>query len=360
MTPLLIWFGFLAFIAAMVALDLGVFHRKAHVISVKEALKWTVIWVATAMVFNVVVYYLYRSGLMEGTETRIVRVAGGGRVEETVPLSPMNAALQFLTGYVLEYSLSVDNIFVIAVIIAAFRVPPSEQHRVLFWGVLGAVVFRGIMIYGGTALIAKFHWMMYVFGGLLLVSAVKMFTSDDGEVDVEKSLLIRAARKIYPVTTQYHGSQFFVDIDGKRHVTPLLLTIVLVEGTDVMFALDSIPAVIGITQQPFIVFTSNIFAILGLRSLYFALAGLMDKFRYLKSSLVFLLAFIGVKMLLEASHLFDIPTPVSLAVIVAILTVGVISSLVASHKEELAKREPKVSPPRVAPGGPTMYPDDEV
>jgi tellurite resistance protein TerC len=345
MQPFLIWAGFLTFIAIMVALDLGVFHRKAHVISVKEALKWTAIWVTTALIFNVAVYYIYDAGLLEGVETRAVRgpdgrvVRGPDRtiVQEQVPLEPMTAALQFFTGYVLEYSLSVDNIFVIAVIIAAFRVPPSEQHRVLFWGVLGAVIFRGVMIAGGTTLIAKFHWMMYVFGALLLISAVKMFTSDDGEVDVEKSLLVRLARKFYPVTTQYHGSRFFVDIDGKRHVTPLLLTIILVEGTDVMFALDSIPAVIGITQQPFIVFTSNIFAILGLRSLYFALAGLMDKFRYLKSALVFLLAFIGVKMLLEASHLFDIPTPASLAVIVAILAVGVVSSLVASHREEKAK-----------------------
>lgn len=346
MQTLLIWTGFLAFIALLIALDLGVFHRKAHVISVKEALKWTAIWVTTALLFNVAVYYLYDSGLLQGTEYRAVRGDDGrvirgpdGKVEEReVTLEPMTAALQFLTGYILEYSLSVDNIFVIAVIIGAFRVPPSEQHRVLFWGVLGAVVFRGIMIFGGTALLDRFHWMMYIFGGLLLVSAVKMFTSDDGEVDVEKSILVRTARKFYPVTSQYHGSKFFVDIDGKRHVTPLLLTIILVEGTDVMFALDSIPAVIGITKQPFIVFTSNVFAILGLRSLYFALAGLMDKFRYLKSSLVFLLAFIGVKMLLEAGHWVDIPTLASLGVIVAILAVGVVSSLIASHREERAKQ----------------------
>jgi tellurite resistance protein TerC len=327
MQTLLIWASFLIFIGCMVALDLGVFHRKSHVISIKEALTWTAIWVATALVFNGIVFFLYNSGLLKGVDVN-------GQA-----LSATNAALQFLTGYVLEYSLSVDNIFVIAVIIAAFRVPASEQHRVLFWGVLGAVIFRGLMIAGGTALLERFHWMMYVFGGLLLVSAVKMFTSDDGEVDVEKSLLIRMARMVYPVTPEYHGSHFFVDIDGKRHVTPLLLTIVLVEGTDVMFALDSIPAVIGITREPFLVFTSNIFAILGLRSLYFALSGLMDKFRYLKSSLVFLLAFIGVKMLLEAGGVFHIPTPVSLAVIAAILAVGVISSLVASHREQGRPRE---------------------
>lgn len=336
MQTFLIWTGFLLFIAVMVALDLGVFHRKSHVISVKEALKWTAIWVATALAFNVVVYFLYDSGLMHGTERVLQRTADGSREQVEIPLSATDAALQFLTGYVLEYSLSVDNIFVIAVIIGAFRVPPSEQHRVLFWGVLGAVVFRGLMIAGGTTLLSQFHWMMYVFGGLLLVSAVKMFTSDDGEVDVEKSLLIRISRRIYPVTTEYHGSQFFVTLDGKRHITPLFLTIVLVEGTDVVFALDSIPAVIGITQQSFIVFTSNIFAILGLRSLYFALAGLMDKFRYLKSALVFLLAFIGIKMILEAGHLVDIPTPASLGVVVAILAVGVIASLVANHREETA------------------------
>ncbi|MBX3444351.1 MAG: TerC family protein [Planctomyces sp.] len=329
MQTLLIWVGFLLFIGSMVALDLGVFHRKAHTVSFKEAITWTCVWITTALIFNFVVYYLYSSGLLEGVDLN-------GR-----PLTAKNAALQFLTGYVLEYSLSVDNIFVIAVIIAAFRVPPSEQHRVLFWGVLGAVVFRGIMIAGGAVLIERFHWIMYVFGALLLVSALKMWTSDEGEVDVEKSLLVRLARRIYPVTTEYHGSRFFVDINGKRHITPLFLTIALVEATDVMFALDSIPAIFGMTREPFLVFTSNIFAILGLRSLYFALAGMMDKFRYLKSSLVFLLAFIGVKMLLEASHVFHIPTGVSLSIVGTILALGVLASLVASRREMLRAGAPR-------------------
>jgi tellurite resistance protein TerC len=333
MHPFFIWSGFLVFIAAMVALDLGVFHRKSHSISVREAMKWTLIWVTLALGFCGVVYYLYDAGLLKGVERVPDRVNGGTK---EVPLTALNAALQYLAGYVLEYSLSVDNIFVIALIIAAFRVPPAEQHRVLFWGVLGAVIFRGIMIAAGAALIKRFDWMMYVFGALLLYSAWKMFRAGEEEVEVEKSLVVRMARKVYPVTTQYHGSQFFVDINGRRHVTPLLLTILLVEGTDVMFALDSIPAVIGLTQESFIVFTSNIFAILGLRSLYFALAGLMDKFRYLKTALVVLLAFIGVKMILQASGKGHIPIGISLGIIGAILTIGVVASLVASAREEAA------------------------
>jgi tellurite resistance protein TerC len=348
MTTFLIWSGFLTFIAFMVALDLGVFHRKSHSISVKEAMKWTLIWVTIALAFDGVVYYLYDSGLLKGTETIVERV-GGKRVERVEPLSAKNAALQYLAGYVLEYSLSVDNIFVIALIIAAFRVPPAEQHRVLFWGVLGAVVFRGLMIAGGTALIRQFNWMMYAFGALLLYSAWKMFRAGEEEIEVEKTLVVRMARKLYPVTTQYHGSQFFADINGKRHVTPLLLTILLVEGTDVMFALDSIPAVIGLTQESFIVFTSNIFAILGLRSLYFALAGLMDKFRYLKTALVVLLAFIGVKMILQASGLGHIPIGISLGIIAGILTAGVVTSLIASAREEAAAERAERQPQQ--PGG---------
>jgi len=334
MQTFLIWSGFLTFIAFMVALDLGVFHRKSHTISVREAMKWTLIWVTIALLFDGVVYYLYDSGLLKGIERIPDKAAAGGFRE--IPLKPMTAALQYLAGYVLEYSLSVDNIFVIALIIAAFRVPPAEQHRVLFWGVLGAVVFRGLMIAGGTALIRQFSWMMYVFGALLLYSAWKMFKAGEEEIEVEKSLIVRMARKVYPVTTQYHGSKFFAEINGVRHVTPLFLTILLVEGTDVMFALDSIPAVIGLTQEPFIVFTSNIFAILGLRSLYFALAGLMDKFRYLKTALVVLLAFIGIKMILQASGLGHIPIGYSLGIIAGILATGVVASLVASAREEAA------------------------
>ncbi len=353
MQTFFIWSGFLVFIAFMVALDLGVFHRKSHTISVGEAMKWTLIWVSIALMFDGVVYYLYDSGLLKGVERIPDRVNGGFK---EIPLSAMNAALQYLAGYVLEYSLSVDNIFVIALIIAAFRVPPAEQHRVLFWGVLGAVVFRGLMIAGGTALIRHFSWMMYVFGGLLLYSAWKMFRAGEEEIEVEKSLIVRMARKVYPVTTQYHGSQFFAEINGVRHVTPLLLTILLVEGTDVMFALDSIPAVIGLTQESFIVFTSNIFAILGLRSLYFALAGLMDKFRYLKTALVVLLAFIGVKMILQASGLGHIPIGISLGIIALILAVGVIASLVASAREEAAAASGEHHPhPPVNPGaGPSV------
>ena len=307
----MIWIAFLALIAFVIALDLGVFHRKSHVISLPEAIGWTVTWIALALVFNVGVYFLYE-------------LNPHGWDIDTQQLSGADAAIQFFTGYLVEKSLSIDNIFVIAMIFAHFRVPLAEQHRVLFWGIVGAVVLRGLMIFGGIALINRFEWITYLFGAILIYSAAKILIIRHDTVDIANSRVIRAIRRLYPVTEQYHGSHFFTVVDGVRMATPLFVALVLVETSDVMFAVDSIPAIFAITRDPFIVFTSNIFAVLGLRSLYFVLAGLMDRFRYLKLSLVFLLGYIGVKMLLV--HHYQIPNVVSLAVIAGILAIGIIAS----------------------------------
>jgi len=320
----MIWIAFLALIAFVIALDLGVFHRKSHVISLPEAIGWTVTWIALALVFNVGVYFLYE-------------LNPHGWDIDTQQLSGADAAIQFFTGYLVEKSLSIDNIFVIAMIFAHFRVPLAEQHRVLFWGILGAVVLRGLMIFGGIALINRFEWITYLFGAILIYSAAKILIIRHDTVDIANSRVIRAIRRLYPVTEQYHGSHFFTVVDGVRMATPLFVALVLVETSDVMFAVDSIPAIFAITRDPFIVFTSNIFAVLGLRSLYFVLAGLMDRFRYLKLSLVFLLGYIGVKMLLV--HHYPIPNVVSLAVIAGILAIGIIAST-AVARDALALLSP--------------------
>lgn len=315
----IIWLGFLAFIFGMIAIDLGVFHRTAHAMKVKEALTWTFVWVSLAMAFNVFVYFLYREQWLGFTGSEAERLSGS------------EAALKFFTGYLVEYSLSVDNIFVIAMIVAFFRVPSDQQHRLLFWGVMGAVVMRGIMIGLGTALIARFDWIMYFFGALLIASAARMLVMREDNFHPDRNLFVRIARRLFRVSSHYEGSRFFTRVDGCLAATPMFLALILVETSDVMFAVDSIPAIFAITQDPFIIFTSNIFAIMGLRSLYFALAGLMDKFRYLKTSLVFLLAFIGVKMILK--HHYEISDAVSLAVIGGILAVGVLASLLAAASE---------------------------
>ncbi len=309
---ILVWVGFLSLIAVVVALDLGVFHKKAHVVTLPEALGWTTVWVVLALVFGVFVYYLYEFNL-------------AGWDMDPAPLSGSEAAIQYVTGYVLEKSLSVDNIFVIAMVFAHFQIPLADQHRVLFWGILGAVILRGVMILAGAILIARFDWIIYVLGALLLYSAASMLVMRHDNIALEDSIVVRLARRFYPVTTELHGSRFFVQINGVRTATPLFLALLVVEASDVTFAIDSIPAIFAITSDPFIVFTSNVFAILGLRSLYFVLAGLMEKFRYLKVSLVFLLAFVGVKMLLIHHH--PIPNLVSLAIIGGILAVGIIASM---------------------------------
>ncbi|MEJ8566770.1 TerC family protein [Elongatibacter sediminis] len=307
-----IWLFFLLFVFAMVALDLGVFHRRPEAPSVRDALTWTLIWVSMALLFNVIVYVLYENNF-------------GWASLATEHLTGKEAATQYLLGYVLEKSLSVDNIFVIAMIFAYFRVPLALQHRVLFWGILGAVALRGVMIALGVALINRFDWITYIFGALLIYTAARMLLLREETVDPSENTLVRLAQRWVPVTATYHGSHFFVRDGGRRIATPLFLALVLVETSDVMFAVDSIPAVFAVTRDPFIVFTSNIFAILGLRSLYFVLAGYMARFRYLKSALVFVLAYVGVKMLL--SNHYHIPGEVSLGVILGILSVGIIASI---------------------------------
>jgi len=321
-----LWIGFVLFVLGMLALDLGVFNRKAHVVKIREAIAWTVFWVVLALVFNVAVYYMYEQHWL-GIGVRLGHELDG-----------RTAALQFFTGYVIEKSLSLDNIFVIALIFGYFNVPAIHQHRVLFWGILGALVMRGVMILAGAALIERFDWIVYVFGVLLILTAVKMLIARHDNLDAGKNPLIRLAKRLCPVTDAFDGPRFFTRVDNRRAITPLFLALLIVESTDLLFAIDSIPAIFAITRDPFIVFTSNVFAILGLRSLYFALAGLMDKFHYLKTSLVFVLAFVGVKMLL--SHHYPIPTPVSLGVILGTLSVGAIASIIGRKRDTAALLSP--------------------
>ncbi len=315
-----IWIGFIVFVLVMLALDLGVFNRKDHVFRTGEALAWTAVWIVLSLIFNIVIYYMYRDHWLG------IGLHRGG--EQT----GSSAALNYFTGYVVEKSLSLDNIFVIAIIFEYFKVPAKYQHRVLFWGILGALVMRGIMIAAGAALIHRFEWIIYVFGVLLIFTAIKMLLTRQEDVSPEKNLFVRCARKLYPVTSDFEGHNFFTQIDGKRAITPLFLVLLVVESTDVLFAVDSIPAIFAITTDPFLVFTSNVFAILGLRSLFFALAGIMGRFHHLKSSLVFVLAFVGVKMLL--SKYYPIDAPVSLAIIVGILAVGIIASAIGPEERE--------------------------
>ena len=311
MTPL--WTGFVVFVSLLLWLDLGVLNRKSHVIGVREALRWTTLWVGLALVFNVFVFFLYQNHWFG---------AGLGPFE---PMAGHQAAIKFLTGYLVEESLSLDNVFVIALIFSYFGVPRENQHRTLFWGIVGAMLMRGVMIGAGVALLHRFEWMMYVFGSLLLITAAKMLFTHDEAVHPDRNPLVKLVRKVYPVTSHYDGHKFFTVVDGVRMMTPLFLVLVVIESTDVIFAVDSIPAIFGVTQDPFLVFSSNIFAILGLRSLYFVLAGMLHRFRYIKYSLVFVLAYIGVKMLL--AEVVEIETLISLGVIALALAVGVIASL---------------------------------
>ena len=297
------WIGFIAFILAMLALDLGVFNRDAHEIKPREAALWTVLWVLLAL--------LFAAGL------RIY--AGHG------------ASLTFLTGYVLEESLSADNIFVIALIFAYFSVPKRCQHRVLFYGILGALVLRGLFIGLGALLLARYHWVLYLFGAMLVVSGTRMAFHDAGaEFDGEKNIVVRLVRRFVPMSAQYDGKRFFTHDGVRRVATPLLLVLVMVEFTDLAFAVDSIPAVFGVTRDPFLVFTSNIFAVLGLRSLFFLLVSVIDRFYLLKYGLSLILIFIGVKMLVD--HWFELPVLASLGVIVAILSGAVAASLIWPQK----------------------------
>lgn len=298
-----LWIGFNVFVLLMLALDLGVFHRKAHVVSFREAIAWTIAWVTLALLFNL----------------GIAHYAGPEK------------AIEFLTGYVIEYSLSVDNIFVFALLFSYFAVPPMHQHRVLFWGILGALVMRAIMIGLGTVLITKFAWIIYVFGAFLILTGIKMIVKREEEIHPERNPVVKWFKKFMPVTNDFRGNKFFVRENGVRMATPLFVVLMLVEISDVIFAVDSIPAIFAVTKDPFIVYTSNVFAILGLRSLYFALSGVLDKFHYLKVGLGVVLTFVGVKMLLGHTE-WKIDTHLSLGVIVAILTASVVASLVWPKK----------------------------
>jgi tellurite resistance protein TerC len=309
---IILYAGFFVLLIGVLALDLGVFNKRDHVIGTREALAWTAVWVMLSLAFDVLVYFMYRDHwLGVGEASRL-----GGR----------DAALQFLTGYVIEYSLSLDNIFVIALIFSYFKIPNQLQHRVLFWGIIGAVIMRGGLIGLGTALIKSVSVAIYFFGAFLLFTAFRMLRSTTEEVDPAQNPLVRFARRMYPLSDQLDGHRFFTSIDGKRAMTPLLLVLLVVESTDVLFALDSIPAIFAVTDDPYLILTSNICAVLGLRSLYFALASLLDKFRYLKQSLVVVLAYVGLKMIL--SHEVHVSPLLSLAIIVTILAAGVIASIV--------------------------------
>lgn len=303
-----LWAGFTGFILGMLALDLGVFHRKAHAIRLKEALGWSAVWIALALAFNWGVFHWF--GPQRG--------------------------LEFLTGYLIEKALAVDNIFVFLVLFSTFAVPTAYQHRVLFWGILGALVMRAVFIFLGAALIQRFHWVLHVFGVILVLTGIKLLLQRNAEVHPERNPLFRLFKRVVPSVGEYHGQRFTVVKDGRRYATPLLLVLVAVEATDVVFAVDSIPAIFAVTQDPFIVYTSNIFAILGLRSMYFLLAGVIERFVYLKVGLALVLAFVGAKMLIV--DLYKIPIAVSLAVIAALLTGSVVISLVYGSRPDVPKR----------------------
>ena len=302
MNHIYFWIIFNGFVLAMLALDLGVFNRRAHSVKFREALGWSLVWVLLALAFAVFVFFWH------------------GRRE----------SLEFVTGYVIELSLSVDNLFVFLVIFRYFRVPAEQQHKVLFWGILGALIMRGIFILAGVSLIRRFEWIVYVFGAMLVYSGIKLLRQGDAEIHPERNPILRVFRHLVPVTKDFEGGKFFVRRGG-LYATPLIVVLLVVETTDVLFAVDSIPAVLAITLNAFIVYTSNVFAILGLRSMYFALAGMMDVFHYLHYGLSVVLIFVGLKMI--AAHYVEIPTVLALGIVVAVLGMSVIASVTFPRKE---------------------------
>jgi tellurite resistance protein TerC len=317
MSPLA-WCLFFVLYVSLLFIDLGMFSRDLQVLTIKQALARTVIWIIVALGFGSLVYVVYDQHWLG--------------VNLDAAISGKSALIQYITGYVLEWSLSVDNIFVMAIIFTYMNIPMQYQYRVLFWGIVGAIVLRGAMIAAGAALIQAFDWTFYLFGIVLIVSAARMLKTDEDEFDPGKSVLIKLARRIYPVTDQLDGHRFFTHANGNRAATPLFVTLLFIDFADVVFAVDSIPAIFAVTQDPFLVFSSNAFAILGLRSLYFAVAGLMALFKYLKISLVFVLGFIGVKMLLH--HHVQIDNALSLLAILVFLGIGVLASVWANRREQ--------------------------
>jgi tellurite resistance protein TerC len=303
-----LWIGFNLFVLALLAIDLGVFHRKAHSVSIKEATAWSIVWVSLAMIFNLGIYFTW------GEEK----------------------ALEFFTGYVIEKSLSVDNLFVFLMIFQYFSTPAEYQHRVLFWGILGALILRAIFIAAGSALLTQFHWMIYVFGAFLVFTGIKMFLQGDEKLEPNRNPAVRLFERWVPMTREYHGQRFMIRTNGQTRATLLLLVLIVIETTDVIFAVDSIPAIFAVTQDSFIVYTSNIFAILGLRALYFMLAGVMQMFVYLKFGLSLVLCFVGAKMLL--SDIYKIPIGASLAVIGTVLLLSIVASWWSQRKSALTAR----------------------
>jgi len=297
------WIGFHVFIFFMLALDLGIFNRKEHKVPVKEAVIWSAVWISLALLFDLFIFFEF------------------GKTK----------ALEFITGYVIEYSLSVDNIFVFILIFTYFSVQEKYQHKILFWGIMGALVMRGIFIFAGVALITKFHWIILIFGGFLVFTGIKMLFQKETQVDPEKNPVVRFFRKFLPVTDELHGGRLLVRLNHKLYATPLFLVLLVIESSDLIFAVDSIPAILAISHDRFIVYTSNIFAILGLRSLYFAISGIMGYFRYLKTGLAFVLTFVGLKMLASFIN-FEIPIILSLAVIISILLISILASVIIKKK----------------------------
>ena len=309
-----LWVLFGVVVLGLLALDLGVFHRKSHTVKMREALTWSAVWISLALVFNLFVYY----------------------TRGPVP------AMEFLTGYLVEEALSVDNLFVFLMIFSYFRVPAEYQHKVLFWGIMGALFMRAGFIIAGIALIQMFHWVIYIFGVFLIITGIKMVTSKDEEINPERNPVLRLFRRIMPVTEHYEKDRFFVRRDVRLFATPLFVVLLMVETTDVIFAVDSIPAILGITTDPFIVYTSNVFAILGLRSIYFALAGLMQIFHYLNYGLCLILVFVGTKMLI--AEFYKVPVILALGVIIGVLLLSILASLIWPQKEkEVANDQPNAT-----------------
>ena len=302
-----LWVGFNVFVLLMLALDLGVFHRKAHAVSMKEALTWSIVWISLSLLFNLVIYLFWDVMVPNSSYTN------------------GEAALAFLTGYLIEKSLSVDNVFVFILIFSFFAVPDKYQHRVLFWGILGALIMRGILIAVGAALLEQFHWIIYVFGAFLIYTGIRMALHQDEELKPDQNPIVKFFKRFMPVTENFEDDKFFVRRAGRLFATPLFLVLLVVESTDLVFAVDSIPAIFAVTRDPFIVYTSNVCAILGLRALYFLLANVMHQFQYLKLGLSVVLTFIGVKMVIV--DLYHIPVGVSLAVVASVLTISILASL---------------------------------
>ncbi len=315
---MIVWISFITAIFIFLALDLGIFNKTPHEISSKEAGKWTGIWVSLSFLFSAVVYWLYQNNYVQNPDQ----------------LKPIAASMKYITGYLIELSLSIDNIFIIAIIFSSFKIPKKYQHRILFWGILGAITFRGIMIYFGVMIINKFAWTTYLFGAFLIYTAVKMFlTKEDHEYDPHNSVIYKYLRKLTPITTKIESEHFFVKINNTNTATPLFVALILIEVMDIVFALDSVPAILAITSDPFLVFSSNIFAILGLRSMYFFLANMLEKFSYLEYSLIAILCFVGFKMIFH--KFIHLPEWASLAFIAVALLSGIIASI---QKDKQSKK----------------------